>query len=181
MLYSLLHSSYGTLPRSLQTPEERFTPLTDFPFTPHYVTIESAASIQFQVHYVDESPSPFSAPEQTILLLHGEPSWSYLYRGFVKPLTAAGYRVVMLDFAGFGKSDKFTEMSDYTHEMHCRTLIEFMAKLDLRKVTLFVQDWGGLTGLSALREVRACETLSTSTTSLIHSSRHSSQTECHTW
>ncbi|GMH76600.1 hypothetical protein TL16_g07137 [Triparma laevis f. inornata] len=134
----------------LQTPIARFTSLKDFPFPPNYLTIKTASPKPFQVHYVDVKPK--FAASQTILCLHGEPSWSYLYRGFVGPLVSKGYRVVLLDFNGFGKSDKFYNKDDYTHEMHKNTLIEFIQTLELKRFTMVVQDWGGLTGLSVIRD-----------------------------
>ncbi|GMI13396.1 hypothetical protein TrVE_jg3023 [Triparma verrucosa] len=151
-LKSLLHKPSKSNGFLMQTPIARFKNLTDFTFPANYLTIKTASQKPFQVHYVDVKPK--FAASQTILCLHGEPSWSYLYRGFVGPLVAKGYRVVLMDFNGFGKSDKFYNKADYSHEMHKSTLIEFIEQLDLNRFTLVVQDWGGLTGLSAIRDSR---------------------------
>jgi len=119
----------------LRTPDGRFENLPDFPFEPHYIEINGA-----RVHYVDEGSG------ETILCLHGEPTWSYLYRKMI-PILAAGHRVIALDFIGFGRSDKFSDSEDYTFQMHSGTLAGFIEQLDLRGVTAVVQDWGGLIGL----------------------------------
>ena len=92
-----------------RTPDERFANLPDYPFAPHYAAVSG-----YRVHYLDEGPRD----GQPILLLHGQPSWSYLYRHMIPPLAAAGYRVVVPDLVGFGKSDKPTRQSDYTYQMH---------------------------------------------------------------
>ncbi len=119
----------------LRTPGGRFENLPDFPFEPHYIEINGA-----RVHYVDEGSG------ETILCLHGEPTWSYLYRKMI-PILAAGHRVIAMDFIGFGRSDKFSDSEDYTFQMHSGTLAGFIEQLDLRGVTAVVQDWGGLIGL----------------------------------
>ena len=119
----------------IRTPDERFARLPDFPFAPHYREIAGV-----RVHYLDEGQG------EPILCLHGEPSWSYLYRKMV-PLFAPGHRVIAPDFIGFGRSDKFTALSDYTYRMHRDTLLKLIEALDLREITVVVQDWGGLIGL----------------------------------
>lgn len=119
----------------LRTPDERFANLTDFPFEPHYVEIGGA-----RVHYIDEGQG------ETILCLHGEPTWSYLYRKMI-PILTSRHRVVAMDFIGFGRSDKFSDEVEYTYEMHRSTIASFIEKLDLRGITAVVQDWGGLLGL----------------------------------
>ena len=119
----------------LRTPDGRFENLPNFPFKPHYIEINGA-----RVHYVDEGSG------ETILCLHGEPTWSYLYRKMI-PILAAGHRVIAMDFIGFGRSDKFSDSEDYTFQMHSDTLAGFIKQLDLRGVTAVVQDWGGLIGL----------------------------------
>lgn len=119
----------------LRTPDERFTDLPDFPFEPRYVDVNGA-----RVHYVDEGRG------QTILCLHGEPTWSYLYRKMI-PLLSKKHRVVAMDFIGFGKSDKFSDPSDYTFEMHRATIAGFIETLNLREITVVLQDWGGILGL----------------------------------
>jgi len=125
----------------LRTPDEQFKNLPDFPYEPHYIEIEGA-----RVHYVDEGKG------ETILCLHGEPSWSFLYRKMIPPLSE-GHRVIAMDFIGFGRSDKFRDREDYTFQMHKDTLKSFIEDLDLTGITLVVQDWGGLIGLTAATEI----------------------------
>lgn len=120
----------------IRTPEERFQHLPGFPYQPHYIEING-----LRVHYVDEGQG------EIILCLHGEPSWSYLYRKML-PLLSQEYRTLAMDFIGFGRSDKFTTREEYTFQMHHDTLIAFIEALDLKGITLVVQDWGGLLGLS---------------------------------
>ncbi|MBL4587603.1 MAG: alpha/beta fold hydrolase [Flavobacteriales bacterium] len=121
-----------------RTPEGRFFGLPGFPYTPNYMEINGG-----RLHYVDEGKG------EIILCLHGEPTWSYLYRKMIAPLKH-DYRVIAPDFFGFGRSDKFTRIKDYSFYMHYRTLIKFIEKLELKDITLVVQDWGGLIGLSVL-------------------------------
>ena len=125
----------------LRTPDERFQDLPDFPFAPHYVEIDGA-----RVHYVDEGEG------EAILCLHGEPSWSFLYRKMIPPLAAA-HRVVAMDFLGFGRSDKFRDRQDYSFQMHRDTLAAFIEALGLEGITLVVHDWGGLIGLTVASEM----------------------------
>lgn len=128
----------------LRTPDACFENLPDYPFEPHYLTItDRQADLPLRVHYVDEGPRN-AAP---ILLMHGEPSWSYLYRKFVSPLTAAGHRVIAPDLIGFGKSDKPAAREDYSYERHVAWMSDWLATVDLTNITLFCQDWGGLIGL----------------------------------
>ena len=127
----------------LRTPDERFADLADYPFVPHYLTVTDADGTELRIHYVDEGPRGV-AP---ILLLHGEPSWSYLYRKFVPDLVARGHRVIAPDLIGFGKSDKPAARGDYTYERHVAWMSDWLTALDLTDVTLFCQDWGGLIGL----------------------------------
>ncbi len=127
----------------LRTPEARFDGLEDYPFAPHYVEIADADGTALRIHYVDEGPR--RAPP--ILLMHGEPSWSYLYRKMIAGLAARGHRVIAPDLIGFGKSDKPTEQSDYTYERHVTWMSAWLGRLDLSDITLFCQDWGGLIGL----------------------------------
>ena len=101
-----------------------------------------------RVHYLDEGPRDGNV----VLCLHGEPSWSFLYRKMVPLLTGAGYRVIVPDFIGFGKSDKYTSPENYTHELHCLVLRKLLDHLSVRDVTLVCQDWGGLTGLSVVKD-----------------------------
>jgi haloalkane dehalogenase len=124
----------------LRTPDERFAALADFPYEPHYVELADG----LRVHHLDEGPRD-AAP---VLLLHGEPTWSYLYRKVIPVLTGAGHRVVAPDLVGFGRSDKPADPADYSYQR----LVDWMAeavfdRLDLRDITFFGQDWGGLVGL----------------------------------
>lgn len=125
----------------IRTPEERFDNLPDFPFTPNYIEV-----IGLRVHYIDEGEGSI------ILCLHGEPTWAYLYRKMIPILTDA-HRVIVPDFIGFGRSDKFTTLEEYTFHMFKNMLLEFLEALDLSQITLIVQDWGGLIGLTVAGEV----------------------------
>ena len=127
----------------LRTPDDAFAAIADYPFAPHYAEVTDADGTALRVHYIDEGPAE-AAP---VLLMHGEPSWSYLYRKSVGPLTAAGHRVVAPDLIGFGKSDKPAARADYTYERHVQWMSDWLVGLDLRNITLFCQDWGGLIGL----------------------------------
>jgi haloalkane dehalogenase len=128
----------------LRTPDDRFAGLPGYPFEPHYATIDDLDGGELRVHFLDEG-DPEAAP---VLLMHGEPSWSYLYRHMVPPLVAAGHRVVAPDLVGFGRSDKPTEMGDYTYARHVRWMEQVLVdQLGLREITYFGQDWGGLVGL----------------------------------
>ena len=128
----------------LRTPDSRFESLPDWPFAPHYTQILDAETGQtLQLACVDEGP-----PDgRTVLLMHGEPTWSYLYRHIIPKLVALGYRVVAPDLIGFGRSDKLADRSEYTYERHVQWLSNWLTTKDLRGVTLFCQDWGGLLGL----------------------------------
>ncbi len=127
----------------LRTPDERFAGLADYPFAPHYLDVDSGEGEKLRLHYVDEGPRE-AAP---VLLMHGEPSWSYLYRKMIAGLVARGHRVVAPDLVGFGKSDKPAERADYTYERHVAWMSQWLEALDLQRITLFCQDWGGLIGL----------------------------------
>jgi haloalkane dehalogenase len=128
---------------TLRTPDERFANLPGYPFAPRYVEVDG-----LRVHYVDEGP-PGAPP---ILLLHGEPSWSYLYRKMIPILTAAGHRAVAPDLVGFGRSDKPVRREDYTYQRHVDWMRGVVEGLDLRGITLVCQDWGGLIGLRLAAE-----------------------------
>ena len=124
----------------LRTPDDRFASLPDFPFEPHYVEIDDGP----RVHHLDEGPAD-AAP---VLLIHGEPTWSFLYRKMIPVLVADGHRCVAPDLVGFGRSDKPSEQDDYTYQR----LVDWMSEvvfgaLDLHDITVFGQDWGGLVGL----------------------------------
>ena len=130
--------------KSLRTPDDRFVDLPDYPFAPNYVDIDDLDGGTLRVHYLDEGP----ADGPVVLAMHGEPSWSYLYRKIIPLLTAAGLRVIAPDLIGFGKSDKPSEKSDYTYARHVAWMQEaIIDHLDLRNATFFGQDWGGLVGL----------------------------------
>lgn len=122
----------------LRTPEERFENLPDFPFEPQYLEVDS-----IRIHYLDEG----SKDSGVILLMHGEPSWSFLYRHMIPPLKNAGYRVLAPDLVGFGRSDKPTKQSDHSYKKHVEWMTKWVKKLDLQEITLFCQDWGSLIGL----------------------------------
>ena len=124
----------------LRTPDERFADLPGYAWTPHYLEWHG-----LRVHYLDEGPRDAN---HAFLCLHGEPTWAYLYRKMLPVFTAAGHRVVAPDFVGFGRSDKIVEDAAYTFEFHRGMLLEFIERLDLRGITLVVQDWGGLLGLT---------------------------------
>jgi pimeloyl-ACP methyl ester carboxylesterase len=128
----------------LRTPEERFALLPRWPHEPRY--LEDLRGFDgLRLHYVDTGP-PDAA--ETFLCLHGEPTWAYLYRRMIPVFTAAGHRVVAPDFFGFGRSDKPAEDATYTFGFHRETLVRFVEHLDLRRITLVCQDWGGILGLT---------------------------------
>jgi haloalkane dehalogenase len=133
----------------VRTPDSRFETLPDFPFEPHYAEVptldpEDADGTTLRVAYLDEGPRD-AAP---VLLMHGEPSWSFLYRHVIPGLVARGHRVIAPDLVGFGRSDKPTAPSDYTYARHVAWMEDLLvAQLDLRDATFFGQDWGGLVGL----------------------------------
>jgi len=129
----------------MRTPDERFANLPGFPHAPHYLEWHG-----LRVHYIDEGTGP-----RTLLCLHGEPTWSYLYRKMIPPFAAAGYRVVAPDFIGFGRSDKPVEEELYSFEFHRDMLLFFVEKLNLSNIALAVQDWGGLLGLTLPMEMPA--------------------------
>ena len=126
----------------LRTPDERFLDLPDFQFNPVY--IEGLKGFEgLRMHYIDEG-SKYG--ENTFLCLHGEPTWSYLYRKMIPIFTEAGHRVVAPDFFGFGRSDKPVDEAVYTFEFHRNSLIAFIEQLDLKNINLVCQDWGGSSG-----------------------------------
>jgi haloalkane dehalogenase len=128
----------------LRTPDERFADLPDYPFDAHYAEVPDGDGGSLRVHYLDEGPAD-AAP---ILLLHGEPSWSFLYRHMVPLLADAGHRVVVPDQVGFGRSDKPTDAADYSYARHVAWMSALVFdRLDLTDATFFGQDWGGLVGL----------------------------------
>jgi haloalkane dehalogenase len=128
----------------LRTPDEQFANLPEFPFAPHYATVTAADGTELRVHYLDEGPAD-AAP---VLLMHGEPSWSFLYRRVIPVLVAAGHRVIAPDLVGFGRSDKPADVADYSYAAHVAWMSELVFDvLDLHDATFFGQDWGGLIGL----------------------------------
>ncbi len=134
----------------LRTPDAAFAGITDYPFAPHYLDIKDAdTGTPLRVHYIDEGPR--DAP--VVLMMHGEPSWSYLYRHMIGPVVAAGYRVVAPDLIGFGKSDKPAAQSDYSYARHVAWMRSWLEQLDLQRVTLACQDWGSLIGLRLVAEM----------------------------
>lgn len=129
--------------KALRTPDECFAQLADYDYAPHYLNVDDDEGGELRLHYVDEGPRD----ARTLLLMHGEPSWSYLYRKMIGPLVAAGFRVIAPDLIGFGKSDKPSAREDYTYARHVMWMQSFVDQLDLSNGVLFCQDWGGLIGL----------------------------------
>lgn len=127
----------------LRTPDQRFADLPDFPFAPHYVDVDG-----LRVHYLDEGPDD----AEVVLLLHGEPSWSYLYRRMIPVVTGAGLRAVAIDLVGFGRSDKPSRREDYTYQAHVDWTWGAIEAIGLTDITLVCQDWGGLIGLRLVGE-----------------------------
>ena len=124
-----------------RTSEERFADLPGYPFTPQYAEIEG-----LRIHYVDEGEGP------PVVLFHGEPTWSYLYRKVVPPLQAAGFRAIAPDYPGFGRSDKPTDPGFYTYDRHVDIMAQLLARRGVEKATAVVQDWGGPIGLRLVVE-----------------------------
>ena len=132
----------------LTTPEHCFEKITDFDYTPNFLQVDDNESGSLKLHYIDEGPKDANV----VLMLHGEPSWAYLYRKMIDPVVAAGYRVIAPDLIGFGKSDKPTERTDYTYQRHLDWVRQVVVQLDLKDITLVCQDWGGLLGLRLVAE-----------------------------
>ncbi len=140
--------TYGAHMDILRTPDDRFADLPDYPFAPNYVDVDAGGGDQLRIHYLDEGP-----PEgEPVLLLHGEPTWSYLYRKMIPTLTAAGLRAVALDLVGFGRSDKPAHRVDYTYQAHVDWTWAAVEAIGLDAITLVCQDWGGLIGLRLVGE-----------------------------
>ncbi len=133
----------------VRTPDERFEGLKDYPFEPHYVSVDAGDGSELRMHYLDEGEG------ELILCLHGQPSWSYLYRKMIPLLVEAGYRVIAPDLIGFGKSDKPTDRDSYTYGNHVHWLTAFVEALDLSEITVVCQDWGSLIGLRVVAENEA--------------------------
>ena len=130
-------------PGIVRTPEERFNNIPDYVFDANYINIGD-----LRIHYLDEGPSD----GEIIFLLHGQPTWSFLFRKMIPTLTQAGYRVIAPDMVGFGKSDKYISIDDYSHQMHVDTMTYLIRELDLKNITAHVHDWGGLVGLRVIAE-----------------------------
>jgi len=130
-------------PGVLRTPDSRFENLPGYNFEPHYVSIDG-----YRIHYIDEGP----ADGEVILMLHGEPSWSYLYRKMIPLFVEAGYRAIAPDLIGFGRSDKPVSMDVHTYQFHVDTQRALIEALNLTGVTFVGQDWGGLIGLRVVAE-----------------------------
>jgi haloalkane dehalogenase len=129
--------------RILRTPDERFAALPDYPFAPHYTEVDD-----LRIHHVEEGP----AEADPVLMPHGEPTWSFLYRKMIPIVAAAGHRAIAPDLVGFGRSDKPAERADYTYERHVEWMKDWLRALDLRRITLVCQDWGSLIGLRLVAE-----------------------------
>jgi haloalkane dehalogenase len=127
----------------LRTPEERFVDLANFSFPPHYVEVDN-----LRIHYVDEG----DINSDPLLLMHGEPTWCYLYRHMIPVFVQHGYRVIAPDLVGFGRSDKPADRYDYTYQRHVDWMTKWLLAIDLRKLTLVCQDWGSLIGLRLAAE-----------------------------
>lgn len=127
----------------LRTPDERFENLPGYPFEPHYLTVPGPENTKLRIHHVDEGANK----AEPVLLMHGEPSWAFLYRKMIPIITAAGYRSIAPDLVGFGRSDKPAAMEDYTYLRHVDWIQAWLDRMDLHGITLVCQDWGGLIGL----------------------------------
>ncbi len=131
----------------LRTPDASFDSLEGYPFTPHYAEVDSGEGDRLRIHYIDEGSGPIA------LLMHGQPSWSYLYRNVVPILVAAGFRVVAPDLVGFGRSDKPANQADYSYARHVSWMTQWLQELALSDITMFCQDWGGLIGLRLVADM----------------------------
>jgi len=127
----------------LRTPDARFEGLSDYAYAPNYAEVMAADGTALRLHYLDEGPRD----GEVILCMHGQPSWSYLYRHMIPLLTSAGYRVIAPDLIGFGKSDKPGHVDDYSYAGHVDWMSQWLTGLGLSDITLMCQDWGGLIGL----------------------------------
>jgi len=136
-------SSTWTTGEVVRTPDNRFENLPDYPFSPNYKEVHG-----YRIHYVDEGPKD----GKVVLLMHGQPSWSYLYRHMIPLISSAGYRVIAPDNVGFGKSDKPVDLSSHSYQMHVDIMSSFVDAIDLQDATLFAQDWGGLIGLRVVEQ-----------------------------
>lgn len=131
--------------KGIRTSENRFKDLKDYPFSSKYIQVEE----DLRLHYLDEG----NAGDRIVLLLHGEPSWSYLYRKMIPILTKNNFRAIAPDLIGFGKSDKLVNREEYTCQKQLDWIDILIKKLDLKEILLFCQDWGGLIGLRLITEM----------------------------
>ena len=129
--------------KTLRTPDRCFRNLAGYPFDPKYVEVSDGEGGSLRIHYVDEG----SKRADPVLLMHGEPSWSYLYRKMIPIILDAGHRAIAPDLVGFGRSDKPAERSHYTYQSHVNWMQAWLDKMRLNQITLVCQDWGGLIGL----------------------------------
>ncbi len=122
----------------IRTPDERFENLAGYDFRPNYLHVNG-----LRLHYVDEG----TVASETILLMHGEPSWAFLYRHMIPPLVESGFRVIAPDLIGFGRSDKPMKQADHSYQKHVEWIASWMKTINLKNITMFCQDWGSLIGL----------------------------------
>jgi haloalkane dehalogenase len=132
----------------LRTTDDRFVDLPGYDFSPNYLQVDDSEGSELRVHYLDEGPGD----ADPVLLMHGEPSWSFLYRKIIPILVAAGQRVIAPDLVGFGRSDKPSQRSDYSYQRHVDWMQSLLDQLQLDNITLVCQDWGGLIGLRLVAE-----------------------------
>ena len=142
-VFALQPSNKWSTGKVVRTPESRFENLPDYNFSPNYVEVQG-----YRIHYLDEGPKD----GEVVLLMHGQPSWSYLYRHMIPLLSNSGYRVIAPDNVGFGKSDKPVDWSSHSYQMHVDVMSEFTDAINLQSATLFAQDWGGLIGLRVVEQ-----------------------------
>lgn len=131
--------------KTLRTPDERFEKLSGYRHDPHYSEVPDGEGGTLRIHHLEEGPKDGSG--DIVLLLHGQPTWSYLYRKMIRTLDRRGFRIIVPDLVGFGRSDKPTERSDYTYARHVQWMSDWLLGMDLNNINLFCQDWGGLIGL----------------------------------
>jgi len=137
----------------LRTPDSQFETLKDFPFTANYTNLKHGNET-LRMHHVEAGPSNVGPSDAApVLMLHGEPTWSYLYRKMIPIIADAGYRAIAPDFIGFGRSDKLSAIEDYSYQSHVDRTKQWLVKNDLTGVTLVCQDWGGLVGLRLVAEI----------------------------
>lgn len=131
-----------------RTPDDRFAGLEGYPFAPHYTEVKAADKTPIRIHHIDEGPRE----GQILICMHGQPTWSFLWRKMVGPLTDAGFRVIAPDLVGFGRSDKPMSQDDYTYANHVDWMGQWLTANDFTNATLVCQDWGGLIGLRMLTD-----------------------------